>query len=374
MNFSQPAAIRAINRLRVLNLVRKNERLSRADVAKTLELNKPSTGEIVQSLLDEGLLQEQEKVETLNGRRPTPLVLNKDGKLVIAVDMGSRNCSMAISDLKGNLLRFERFPTPLEPKPEELCYQVLKSVIRMSKTGTKQIAGAVVSMDAKTSEDKKTIEHQYSWNWTNLPLAEVFEHNIGAPTLLVNNVEAMVCGERWFANTLENSFLYVNWGQHISSALVYGEKIISADTMLGHVKVSKTGLCHCGDIGCLETIASGWALSEKFNNKTIKQLNEEKPEGFDSAMKTACSVLASILIEAVQICGCPTVILGGGISTIGSPYIDYLKDEFSCLLPARLSKVKIQVSPLGDKAGILGSVAVALDSFVFQQTFLDSLK
>ncbi|MFA6891718.1 MAG: helix-turn-helix domain-containing protein, partial [Sphaerochaetaceae bacterium] len=155
MNFSQPHAIRTINRLRVLNLVRKHDMISRADISKTLGLNKPSCGEIVQTLVDEGLLTEKEKATTSTGRRPTPLSLNKTGKLVIAVDMGSRNCSMSISDLTGTSLRFERFPVSASPKPEELLYQVLKSLLRMTKGSIEQVAGAVVSIGGIVSEDGK---------------------------------------------------------------------------------------------------------------------------------------------------------------------------------------------------------------------------
>ena len=374
MNFSQPHAIRTINRLRVLNLVRKHDMISRADISKTLGLNKPSCGEIVQTLVDEGLLTEKEKATTSTGRRPTPLSLNKTGKLVIAVDMGSRNCSMSISDLTGTSLRFERFPVSASPKPEELLYQVLKSLLRMTKGSIEQVAGAVVSIGGIVSKDGKTLVEQYDWNWNNLPLAEAFTHNLKIPTILVNNTEAMVAAERWFTTDIPPSFLYVNWGEHIACSVVYGTEVISGTTQIGHVKVSDRGLCRCGGIGCLESVASGWAISEMFEGKTVKQLSLESPKGFDTAIRAACTSLARVLADAMAITGLRHIIIGGGLSNLGDPTINFLAEELKRFLPHRLSDTTLEISPLGDRGGILGPVAVALDSFIFKQHFLDSLK
>ncbi|MDX9825182.1 MAG: helix-turn-helix domain-containing protein, partial [Sphaerochaeta sp.] len=71
MKFSLPSTARTINRLRVLNLLSQQGEISRADIARLLDLNKPSTSEIVEQLLIEGLVEEQGKVATSNGRRPT---------------------------------------------------------------------------------------------------------------------------------------------------------------------------------------------------------------------------------------------------------------------------------------------------------------
>ena len=75
MKFSDPATARTINRLRVLNLLRNDGAMSRADISRSLGLNKPSTSEIVASLIKEGLAEEGGKVETTSGRRPIAVSL-----------------------------------------------------------------------------------------------------------------------------------------------------------------------------------------------------------------------------------------------------------------------------------------------------------
>ncbi len=85
MLLHQPSDIRTINRLRVLNLIRSQRGLSRADISKELGLNKPSCSEIVNDLIGEGLVTEGEKTETASGRRPTPLMIAKNGHLVVGI-------------------------------------------------------------------------------------------------------------------------------------------------------------------------------------------------------------------------------------------------------------------------------------------------
>ncbi len=68
MQFSTPpSSARTINRLRVLNLLAREGEFSRADIARRLALNKPSTSEIVEQLLQEGLVEEKGKAKTANG-------------------------------------------------------------------------------------------------------------------------------------------------------------------------------------------------------------------------------------------------------------------------------------------------------------------
>ncbi|MFA7113262.1 MAG: MarR family transcriptional regulator, partial [Sphaerochaeta sp.] len=140
MKFSQPSSARTINRLRVLNLLAQQGEISRADIARLLDLNKPSTSEIVEQLLAEGLVEEQGKVTTSNGRRPTALSLRSDARLVLGVDVGSRTTTFLLADLQGKILRFERLPTPLQPQPKEWGETIIRTCMKLTKFATTTIA------------------------------------------------------------------------------------------------------------------------------------------------------------------------------------------------------------------------------------------
>ena len=115
MRFSRPSTARQVNRLRVLNLLALSEELSRADVARVLGLNKVSTSEIVDALIEEKLVAEGSTKATTTGRPPTLLELQKDRLTIFAVDLESTNTSVALVNIMGEMLRYERSPPPNNP-------------------------------------------------------------------------------------------------------------------------------------------------------------------------------------------------------------------------------------------------------------------
>ncbi len=372
MKFTQPAAAREINRLRVLNLLANEKEYSRADIARNLKLNKPSTSEIVEQLLKDGLVEETGKRETTTGRRPVAIALIADAALVLGVDMGSRNTSIALADLKGNILRFERFPTTEQPEVKELCSSVIRILRKMAKLTTSPILGVVVALDGVIGEDKQTLIRSDHWKWNDVPLAAIIEKNTNLPTLLIHNVEAMVFAERWVAHEEEENFFFVNWGEHIKSAWVNKNSITGGDTQFGHLMITNTGLCRCGKIGCLETVAAGWALSEKHEGKTVKQLCLEPNKEIKDDIKQAAEAMGMALVAASAITGCNKIILGGGLANLDNEYQQYLKDFYR--EHSNREKIEIVCSELGEKQTLLGSIAIALDSWMFKSSLLEMMQ
>ncbi|MDY0290071.1 MAG: ROK family protein [Sphaerochaeta sp.] len=372
MKFTQPAAAREINRLRVLNLLLHDNESSRADIARQLKLSKPSTGEIVEQLIQEGLAAEAGKRETTTGRRPVAIALVQDAALVLGVDMGSRNTSVALADLRGNILRSERFPTTQQPEVKELCSSLIRVVRKMAKLATSPILGVVVALDGILSEDKRTLVRSDHWDWDDIPLAALIEKNTELPTHLVAGVEAMVFAERWVAHEQEENFFFVNWGEHIKSAWVNKSSITGGDTQFGHLMITNTGLCRCGKIGCLESVAAGWALSEKHGGKTVKQLCQEPNKEIQEDLKQAAQAMATALVAASAITGCTKIILGGGLANLDQEYLNFLTSFYK--EHSNRENVGIVCSPLGEKQTLLGSIAIALDRWMFKSSLLEMIR
>ena len=372
MKFTQPAAAREINRLRVLNLLAQNDEYSRADIARSLKLNKPSTSEIVEQLLKDGLVAETGKRETTTGRRPVAIALVADASFVLGVDMGSRNTSVALSDLKGNILRFERFPTTEQPEVKELCSQIIRILRKMAKLVTSPVIGVVVALDGVISEDQRNLIRSDHWNWDDIPLAAIIEKNTDFPTLITHNVEAMVFAERWVAHEEEENFFFVNWGEHIKSAWVNKHSITGGNTQFGHLGVSSTGLCRCGKIGCLESKAAGWALSERHGGRTVKQLCQEPDKDIKEDLREASEAMAMALVAASAITGCNKIILGGGLANLDDEYQQHLIQFYR--EHSNREQIPIVCSPLKEKQTLLGCIAIALDRWMFKRELLEMMQ
>ena len=365
MKLSQPRSARTINTARVLGCLRTGKNLSKAELARVLELNKVSTGEIVDELISEGLVAETGKMESANGRRPTCLSIVPDARYVLSVDIGKRFCTVSLCNLLSEPLHFERIPVNTEaPSVEAFCVEIIKSCIRVMRLADRsRIIGAGISVGGRISADGRNIISCPWLPWKDIQIADAFEQVLGIKTVARNSTYALVDAERYasFGTDLlvsDEPILYVEWGDTVSMALVCGDRVFGGANSFAHLKVAKTGLCSCGKIGCLEANVSAWALSGK-SDVHLKDLWMEVDESVFQAM-------ASAIDQAVQITGSEKVIIGGEGATITDFCLRTLQKKCPDLTVSR--------SMLGEKANSMAAAEIALDKWIYLTSMLEKMK
>ncbi|MBR2282006.1 MAG: ROK family transcriptional regulator [Spirochaetales bacterium] len=365
MKLSQPKSARTINTARVLAGLRTTPGLSKADLSRDLDLNKVSTGEIVDELIREGLVRETGKVESSNGRRPTSLALVPDAKYVLSVDIGSRNTTVALCNMLSEPKHFERIPTNTGVKKvEEFIVDIIKSCIRVVRLADQsRIVGAGITIGGVVSSDGRTIVSCPYLPWRNIPIAEAFEQLLKLNAVARNSTYALVDAERYASSGTDllqsdQPIIYIEWGNSVSMALVCEDRVFGAGNSFAHLKASPTGLCHCGQIGCLEANVSAWALSGN-GDMHLKDLWERVDDSTLTAMANAITM-------ARQITGSTKVVISGEGATI--------TDGCLGMLRRKLPDMAIERSNLGEKANMMAAAEVALDKWVYMTTLLEKVK
>ncbi len=380
VNFTQITDVRQINRLRILNLIAKSDKTNRAQLSRDLGFNKVSTGEIVDILINEGLVEEIGAQGGKTGRPSITLTLNKERFFVIAIDIGLRNIRFALINVSGELLRFERFPTPSSPTVEEAMALIIRHVntykARLSKEQT--IKGIAISIGAHVEPSTGTIIEHRDWKWKNVPLSYAIEKYTHLPVIVENNVVAMIKGEKWFnKDAHDKRIFYINWGEHISGAFSGPGRKISPEALFGHLVVTEKNRCSCGGIGCLETVASGMALSNHATkNKSVKTLIEESKDDpmLQRLLYESVTYMAKALINTAAIVRPSMIIIGGGISLLPDTYFNHLTEEFNTHCPPIVNNnISITRSILRERGGIIGTGVVALDDFIFKRSLIEQL-
>src|SRR6201987_983344 len=144
MQLASTRTVRRINRDIVLELIRANQPISRADLARLSGLGRSTISQIVEQLIDENWVREGAMGSLPRGRRPTMVGLNED-LLAIAVDIHPRQASVALVDLNGRLL--SRSLTPLTSDPEDSMRLVIECMQRMQRSAPrKSIKGIGISL------------------------------------------------------------------------------------------------------------------------------------------------------------------------------------------------------------------------------------
>jgi len=102
---------REINRSNVLDMIRTNQPLSRADLARRTGLQRSTVSLIVDQLISERWVAEGDLGQLPRGRRPRLLYLNTDRAGIIGINIMPRLTSIVLADLNGRFRAEESIPT-----------------------------------------------------------------------------------------------------------------------------------------------------------------------------------------------------------------------------------------------------------------------
>jgi predicted NBD/HSP70 family sugar kinase len=139
---------------------------------------------------------------------------------------------------------------------------------------------------------------------------------------------------------------------------------------IGHVVVDAQGpICRCGNRGCLETLASGPALlrlvqatrDEELTVKQVIELAREGDAGCRRAIADAGQVVGGVVAGLVNLFSPEMVVVGGDVGEAGDLLLDSLREAVRRdALPAAASELKIVAGELGERANLLGALALVL--------------
>ena len=102
---------RDINRRIALNLIREHQPISRADLARRMNVTRGIVSVLVQELMDQDVIYEGVTGETLRGRKPTFLHIRTHDRLAIAVDVRFSKTYLMLCDFAGRELALETYDT-----------------------------------------------------------------------------------------------------------------------------------------------------------------------------------------------------------------------------------------------------------------------
>ena len=122
--------VRIVNELRLLNVIRQRQPISRIQISKLTGMNASTVTMIVKRLLAHEMISEGSTGHSTGGRRPTFLAINPDKMSVLGVDLGVWQTSYTVSDFNGRQVMWRMLPTAAESEDflHQLCDDILKQL------------------------------------------------------------------------------------------------------------------------------------------------------------------------------------------------------------------------------------------------------
>jgi predicted NBD/HSP70 family sugar kinase len=286
--------IRDNNRDLVLEVLRRNQPISRVEIARRSGLQRSTVSSIVDGLIEEQWVREGSVVKTERGRRPTMLAMNDDLLLLVA-DIRPTKAILGVVDLNGRFL--DRTMVPIIADPKQGVDLLAEGMQRLqSHFPGKTWEGVGISLPGRINK----ITHRLAWApnlpWVGFDIRGTLQRALNLQVELENAANACLLSEVWFGHMegIQNAVLVTISEGVGAAAIVNGTLMEGADGLageLGHVPVSDSGpRCACGEVGCWEMFASSRAalryLHEEMKGKgaaTIQELMNLEASGDPAA-------------------------------------------------------------------------------------------
>lgn len=370
-----PAALRAANRRRVLDVLRRRGPASQAEVARCTGLSRATISNIVRELVD----SERVVVRGSAAGRRAEVALNPAAGLVAGVDFGHRHLRVALADL-GHAIGGEdaRLLTSDHGADEDipLAEKLLDELLAAAGASRAALLGVGLGLPAPVDPATGRIRAPAILpGWSGVPAAEALSARLGVPVLVDNDANLGALGElTWGAGVGARNLVYVKAATGVGAGLVLEGELYrgtgGAAGEIGHIVVDERGpLCQCGDRGCLETIAGADAILALL--RTAYGAEVGLPEVIARALAgdPGCHrVLAdagrAIGVAVAGLCNLlapERVVLGGTLASAGGVVLGPLRDVVRRhAMPGIAEQVSIVGGRLGERAELLGAVASVL--------------
>ncbi len=258
------------NRLNIINLIRMKGLTSRIELSKETKLKTSTISNIINGLINDGLVVEKGIGESSLGRKPRLIELNRSIFYVIGVEIGVTHISVGLMDVWGNLVAKIETPVNEEHHKSEIMSIVIrstKSILSEAEEKRQEVKGIGVGIMGLVEPKLGILHFSLHHNWKELPVRSILEEELKLPVIVDNDARAMALGEHWFGagRRVENLVLInvsdgVGSGIIINGKLYYGVSGIAGE--IGHTSIDYNGpKCGCGNYGCLETFVSSLAIT-----------------------------------------------------------------------------------------------------------------
>jgi glucokinase len=317
--------------------------------------------------------------------------LSQRKHLILALDLGGTKFRLALANDKGELLK--RYAAHVKPDDPEQTIEAIKDAISDSLSGINRstVKGMGVAIAGLVTQDTGVLLTSPNlMAWYNTPIKAIFEQEIQLPVSVGNDATLAALGEYKFGAGKDcRDLVYITVSTGIGGGVITGGKLLLGTcgfaAEIGHMSIDINGpRCNCGNIGCLETLASGTAIarfaSERLSggeksaiaeliagdySRITAEIVEKAAQSGDAVAKaimdTAGTNLGVGVVNLVHIFNPELVVIGGGVSKAGDLIFEPVRRVVARRVMRDIS-VRITASALGDNPGLLGAVALALEN------------
>lgn len=274
------ALMRLGNEKRTLALLRRNEQISRLEIAQSLNLSKNTISLIIDKYLKDGVVRET-GIEDQGGvgRPRIRLTLVPEALKSVGILIQDGFGQFVVTDYRSTILELGQIP--LDASDPERCIDKLIVLCQRLCKDHPQVLGIGIAVPALVDSAEGVVRFSSRLNWENVRLKERMDRELPVETRILNNVKASAIAPTSVIPQEESANLfYVCLDEGVGGAHIMGSQIYSGASWtageVGHLCVDPLGpRCSCGQKGCLEALVSVPAIRRRIRARVPEALTDD---------------------------------------------------------------------------------------------------
>ena len=223
------------------------------EISKGLNISVPKTTNLINELIEDGLIKDYGKIDSTGGRKASRYGLASDACFFIGVDVKKYYINIGLLDFKKHLINQKnRIPYKLENTQDSLHHliNIIRNFIAELPVKKEKILSIGINLSGRINN---TSGYSFSFfHFQEEPLSAIMQEAIGIKTFLENDSRSMAFGEFCCGEiSTEKNVLFVNidygigLGILVDGKIYYGKSGFSGE--FGHIPIYNNEIiCHCG--------------------------------------------------------------------------------------------------------------------------------
>lgn len=390
-----PGSLRQMNRLALLQMLRAEGPISKADLAKRSAISRPTVSKVVDDLHADGLAEivGTAAPSSAGGKPATLYRFNSGAVRVGAILLAVDGVSVAICDGDAHLLvkQYHHFSGDHSPQTiTAIIVGMLSELLCQLSLSSDELLGIGVGIPGLTDTLNGIVSFApHLPGWQDIPLRQWLADAFDVPVWLDNDCHVQALAERYRGQGRDcDSLICVETGVGMAAAFVFHGQLYrgpgNTAGEVGHMTIQEDGPpCECGNRGCWESLAStSWLAKqairalEEGRQSSIPWLGEIEAQA--AAVYQAAKAGDALALELVgqqashfgigianlvNAFNPQRIILHGDAIAGGAPFLRVVLETVEAhALQRPRGMVEIVFSDLGDDVGLIGATSLVMET------------
>ncbi|MFI7602971.1 ROK family protein [Actinoplanes sp. NPDC049681] len=367
----------------VLALFRAQPSLTRADVMQQTGLSRSTVNQRLDALLAARLVVPSGEGSPTGGRPASRFTFHRDRGVLLVADIGATGMRTALCNLRGEVTAEQERVMDVAAGPQVVlsaAHEMFTALLAAAGRSPADVHGIGIDVPGPVDFDSgQVVSPPIMSGWDRFDIPGWFAGRYDCPVLVDKDVNAMAFGEHRCVHPEVRQLLMLKVGTGIGAGMIIGGEVYrgadGAAGDIGHIQLAVDDAesepqCRCGNSGCVEAYAGGWALVRDLRaaGRDVTSVDDAVTlirTGDVTAVRLARRagrIIGHAIADSVSLFNPRVIVIGGQLARIEEQLFAGIREMvYKRSLPLATRNLEIVATRLDTRSGLVGLAMLLAD-------------